>query len=107
MVYFRKDILRDKVTCLSRKENDESVFAKEKKSKQRWNFFPFIKIEGFTELNSYPSLVCANESYKLERLCYTYPDFPTLSCTLIGTNEIVELNREYVNTFVFFKEQES
>ena len=74
----------NKMNCLSRSDRDKNIFLEQNNFKRRWNIFPLIGIEN-------GSIVCANETYPLEDICYLDEHTESRPCTLLGTNEIVDL----------------
>ena len=78
--------------CLSRKDPNKKIFSSLKnRKKTRMNFYPFL------EFGTYEELICANERYFLLEICLFDKDNPDLitrhqPCTLIGTEESIELN---------------
>ena len=70
------------INCISRKDKNKNLFLQEKNPNSRWNLYAQLAIEE-------DSLVCANETYRLKKICYyMFNDQP---CTLQGTGEVVDI----------------
>ena len=87
LCHFRAgEILQDQVNCISRSEEQIDFFSTQKKKHKRWNLFNQIKIED-------GNMVCKHEYYKLNMTCMSERLDPTsYKCTLLDTNEIIDLN---------------
>ena len=84
--HFRTGTTHDQVSCLSRSEEQIDFFSAQKKKPKRWNLFHQIKIED-------GNVVCKYESYNLRMVCVSNIYMPKSNkCTLIDTNEIIDLN---------------
>ena len=77
-----------KMDCISRRDDkDKNIFIEGNESrdrKKRWNLYSQIAIEN-------DKLICAKEAYDLTDICYTEIDSKTQRCTLLDTNEVVDI----------------
>ena len=86
--FFSSTYLDDasKMTCVSRIDDiGKNLFKQENLRKGRWNLYSQIAIE-------HDTLKCTNETYALPSLCYAHKT--TQPCTLLDTNEVVDIGYE-------------
>ena len=77
------DASKKKMNCISRiDEKEKNLFVEKRYS--RWNLYSQIAIENDT-------LVCAKERYYLTDICHDRDTSKPLPCTLLDTNEVVEI----------------
>ena len=73
--------------CISRRDKDRNLFVEGNGNKRlRWNLYSQIAIEN-------DMLICAKEAeaYNLTDICYIEFGSKTQPCTLLGTNEFVDI----------------
>ena len=77
------------INCISRKDHkDKNLFVEKTNRKARWNLYSQIAIEN-------DMLVCAKTAYKLTDICFDdYVQEPQ-TCTLMDTNEVVDISFLY------------
>ena len=63
---------------------DKNNFLEENERKKRWRLYSQIAIEN-------DKLICANETYNLTDICYAEFDPKPQPCTLLDTNEVVDI----------------
>ena len=74
-----------KINCISRTDKDKNL-EQEIDRKRRWNLYTQIAIENGT-------LRCSTEVYNLTKLCSK--QVGTQPCTLLDTNEVVDIGFKY------------
>ena len=76
--------------CVSRRDHrDRNLFVEETDRKGRWNLYSQIAIEN-------NMLICANKAYNLTDVCNYFPGYiEPQTCTLLDTNEVVDLSVDY------------
>ena len=80
MSFSRNDISdQSKMVCISRRDDrDKNIFVEKTDRKSRWNLYSQIAI-------------CATEAYDLTEICSTNSKSKIQHCTLMDTNEVVEI----------------
>ena len=74
-----------KVICISRiDDKDKNLHVQDNDEKRRWNLYSQIAIEN-------DLLICAEEAYNLTDICKTSRQQLPQPCTLLDTNEIVDI----------------
>ena len=84
---FSRNFITDqsKMVCISRRDDkDRNIFVEETDRKSRWNLYSQIAIEN-------DKLICATEAYDLTEICSTNSKSKIQHCTLMDTNEVVEI----------------
>ena len=72
------------MNCISRIDKGKNLFVHENNRKIRWNLYSQIAIEN-------DMLICAKEAYNLTDICYAEFDPKPQPCTLLDTNEVVDI----------------
>ena len=76
------------MNCISRRDHrDKNLFLGETDRKGRWNLYSQIAIEN-------NKLICANKAYNLIDICCTEQDSKPQPCTLLDTNEVLDIRFE-------------
>ena len=77
------------MNCISRRdEKDKNLFVEGNEGKGRWNLYSQIAIENDT-------LKCAKEAHNLTDICSDGLGDTPLPCTLLDTNEVVDIGKDY------------
>ena len=78
-----------KMNCISRRDDkDKNLFVDKTDRKRRWNLYSQLVIDN-------DMLVCAKTAYKLTDICHTNSVFEEKTCTLLDTNEVVDISFDY------------
>ena len=78
------------MNCISRRDDkDKNLFVDKTNRKSRWNLYSQIGIEN-------DLLICAEKAYNLTDICnYKSGEIKTQKCTLLDTNEVVDIGYDY------------
>ena len=74
--------------CISRTDKANNLFVEEKDGYGRWNLYSQIAIEK-------DKLRCSNQVYDLTEVCKDQNLAGVQLCTLLDTNEVVNIGFEY------------
>ena len=74
------------MNCISRRDDkDKNLFVKKTDRKSRWNLYAQIAIKN-------DMLICAKKAYNLTDICNTNTNYEPQTCTLLDTNEVVDIS---------------